>query len=182
MFPDPAECAINGLIAAMREAFRPDSPMPPLGGGSANVRFFAGEKMPIEYWEFHRAGQDPESPCSEPLLWVRLLRRYRTQSFPAPYVGPDGCAAQLAVVLEAGVGRCAAAVQEECDFDSIAAEAETGRDDSRRIEVALCQLTKWARKTAPGTDCITATAAADVQPYGPNGGVVGSIGIIYVAL
>lgn len=168
---DPVSCVINAAICAVREAFSPESPLPPVGGGTSKVRVFAGDAAPLAAWDAHR--EDCE--CGEPFLWVRLMRRYRTHSFPTPYVGPDPCPKPIVAAIEIGVGRCAAMSMEGCDWTAYESEAEISLDDSWRVELALCRVIARLKKDG----CSDTVATDAVIPYGPEGGVVAWIGTFY---
>src|SRR5690606_21232482 len=167
----PVSCVINGTICALREAFSPESAVPPLGGGTSKVRVFAGDAAPLAAWDAHR----DDCECNEPFLWVRLMRRYRSQTFPQPYVGPDPCPVPIVVAVEIGVGRCAAMSIEGCSWESYESEAEISLDDSWRIELALCRAVALLKKER----CSDLVATDAVIPYGPEGGVVAWIGTLY---
>jgi hypothetical protein len=175
-FNEGVECILNKTICAMREVFDPASSNPPLGRGSTTIRTFAGDATPLAVVDMHVS----EVGCGNtPFLWVRLVRRYRTQSFPQPYVGPDGCAAQIAVAVEIGVARCAAIQTEDGpDWKTLAEEAEISLDDSGRIELALCRAS--ALMTA--SKCSDMQALDAVVPYGPDGGVIAWTGTLYAAV
>lgn len=174
MAEDLASCAITAAVAAMKEAFTAESPQPPLGGGSSKVRFFAGDAAPLAAWDAHRS----ECECDEAFLWVRLMRRYRTQNFPTPYVGPDPCGAPIAIALEVGVGRCASMSLEDCGWTEYENEAEISLDDSWRIELALCRAAGKMKQE----HCADLTAIDAVLPFGPEGGVIAWVGTMYVQL
>lgn len=170
---DDASCAINAAICAMREMFSPDLAFPPIGGGSANVRFFAGDAAPLAAWDAHVAG----CGCTEPFLWVRLVRRYRTKLFPSPFVGPDPCPLPRVIVIEMGVGRCAV-TDAEPTWKQYQEEAEISLDDSARIEGALCR----AGRIALDKECADITATDAVVPFGPEGGIIAWSGTLYLQL
>lgn len=181
MFNDGVECILNATICAMREAFDPSSTYPPLGGGSTEVRVFAGDAIPTSYIDLHVA----TSNCSgddccqrDPFLWVRLVRRYRTQTFPQPYVGAAACATQRAVAVEVGVARCAVVEADGTDWDALANEAEIALDDSGRIELALCR----ASAIMQDKECSDLQAIDAIVPYGPDGGLIGWLGTLYAAV
>lgn len=175
---DSSSCVINHLIAAMKEAFDPNSSNPPDGGGSEVVRLFAGEAIPLAAWNAHAAeSRNNRGECGDPFLWVRLTRRFRTQTFPAQFVGPAPCGLPVVLALEVGVGRCAI-VDLEPTWDDYANEAEISIDDSWRIELALCR----ALSKALEDECATNTAVEAIVPYGPEGGVIAWMGTAYVQL
>lgn len=175
MFNVGVECILNKTICAMREVFSPTSSYPPLGGGSTKVRVFAGDAAPMGAVDLHIN----ECECgSDPFLWVRLMRRYRTKAFPSPYVGADGCETQIAVAVEVGVGRCAVMSAEGGDWDALANEAEISLDDSGRIEFALCRAAALMKESK----CSDMQALDIVAPFGPEGGVIGWTGTLYAAV
>lgn len=171
---DPAEVAINALMQAMREAFGPSSEQPPLGGGSSDVKFFAGDAIPLAAWSAH---SDGNTDCSVPFLWVRLERRYRSKDFPAPWVGPAPCDVPVVYSLELGVGRCAV-VDPEPSWKDYQDEAEISLDDSWRVQLAMCRAASLLRRTT----ATVLTAEDGVVPFGPEGGVIAWIGTMYVQL
>lgn len=172
MITDGAECIVNAAIAALKAAFSPTSSQPPLGGGTDVVRFFAGEATPTSYVDMHIS----ECACGgDPFIWVRLLRRYRSQTFPQPYVGNDPCGSPVVVALEVGVARCAVMSAEGCSWEELAQEAEVSMDDSWRIELALCTAANRMRNT----ECSDAVAIDVIAPYGPEGGIIAWTGTLY---
>src|SRR5215471_438222 len=174
-FNSGVECIVNQVICAMREVFDPGSAQPPLGGGTTTVRAFAGDATPLSAVDLHIS----DSGCNSPFLWVRLARRYRSQTFPTPYLGPDGCRSQNVVAVECGVARCAAiSTDGGPDWQALAEEAEIGLDDSGRIELALCR----AAALMSSKGCSDVQAVDAVVPYGPEGGVVAWTGNLYAAV
>lgn len=175
---DSASDIINAFIASMKAAFNPaDSIQPPIGGGSENVRFFAGDGPALAAFEAHTNGG---KKCREPFLWVRAARRYHYQpgKFPAPIVDvADNCiSSPRALAVEVGVGRCSVAVKPSPKLDEYAAEAEVSLDDSWRVDLAMCMAADSLRspKRQVGIDT--------VNPYGPEGGVIAWVGTAYVQL
>lgn len=172
---DPVEVVIAAFSQAMAEAFDPASDCPPIGGGTTDVRLFAGDGIPLAAWNAHAEGDD----CDHPFLWVRLTRRYRTQNFPAPVIDTSPCKLPRVVAVEVGVGRCAV-VDLQPSWEDYDREAQTSIDDGWRIELAMCRARALLTKASPpvasafGTDAIT--------PYGPEGGVVAMTGIGYVQI
>lgn len=167
---DGAECIINSVLCAMREVFSPSSSYPPVGGGSETVAFFACEATPLSAVDLQG--------CNTPFLWVRLMRRYRSETFPAPYVGGANCALQEVIALEVGVARCALTLDENGNPPSLAdyaREAEISLDDSWRIQRAMCRAVTLMRKN----ECSDMGAQDVTMPYGPDGGIVAWIGTLY---
>lgn len=176
MLHDGVDCIINSVVCAMRELFTPDSPIPPLGGGSDKIRVFAGDAVPTSAVDMHN--QDPECGCDTPFLWVRLMRRYPVDlgRFPAASVGQHPCGNRMAVAIEVGVARCAAVFAEDCDWSAYESEAEVSLDDSRRIELALCRATALLKQHK----CSDSTSIDAIVPAGPEGGVIAWLGTLFV--
>jgi hypothetical protein len=173
-FNSGVECILNQVILALREAFDPASSYPPLGGGTTIVRVFAGDALPLGAVDIPIA----DTECGNtPFLWVRLVRRYRSYSFPQPYLGADDCA-QVVAAVEIGVARCAAIYAQNPDWAVLASEAEISLDDSGRIELALCRASSLMKTSK----CSDLQALDAVVPHGPNGGVIGWVGTIYAAV
>lgn len=173
MLNDGADCIINKVICALKEAFSPTSSHPPIGGGTERVRVFAGSATPLSAVDMH---MDDCGCGNDPFLWVRLVRRYRSQIFPQPYVGDNGCGAPRVIAVEVGVARCAAAATEGgCDWTAYESEAEISLDDSARIELALCR----AAALMKASKCSDMIALDAVVPDGPEGGVIAWVGNLY---
>lgn len=176
MFEDPANCVINTTASVLKLFFDPSGDQPPIGGGTALVRLFAGEALPIQAWDFFRG--DGEG-CDEPFVWVRLMRRYRTRDFPTPYVGGEPCPMPVVIAVEVGVARCAAiSTGADCDWSCFENEAEISVDDSMRIERALC----YAAGKLTADLCSPLIGLDAILPYGPEGGVIAWTGILYAQL
>jgi hypothetical protein len=161
---------LGAVIGALTDAFRPGSSFPP-AEPSDQVHFFAGEGPAMAAWNAHT----DQPGCDEPFLWVRIMRRYRTQSLPNPTTDTNPCSWPRAVAVEVGVGRCAV-TEENPDWSDYELEAATSLEDSWRIEQALCVAA--ARLQA---DHYT-VALDEIAPYGPEGGVVAWTGILYIQL
>lgn len=162
--------AVTTVIGAVKEGFDPDSECPPVGGGSATVRFFTWEGAPLAAWDAHNSGGEG---CDEPFLWVRLVSRSRTVAFPQEEISSGPCKGQKMAPLEIGVGRCSA-LEGEVDWKQLAAEAEISLDDSWRLEQIMCRASRLLAEAghAAGIDTIV--------PYGPEGGVTAWMGVLYV--
>jgi len=161
---DPADAIVLAHMQALREAFDPESNCPPSGGGGTTVRFFAGDAIPMAAWEVHSVGRST-SKVIEPFLWVRVMRRFRSTEFPDAAVDIRPCSGMRVIELEMGVARCAVA-EAEPRWDDYANEAAVSLDDSWRIELAQCRVSSLLR------DAGNMTGLMDVQPYGPEGGLV----------
>lgn len=158
---DPASNAITTLITAMKAVFSPDADCPPIGGGSEDVYFYAGEGAPID-----------EVGCESPFLWVRLAARYRSEVFPDPSVTVSPCGALEVITVELGVARC---VSMEPTKESDRREAVISLDDSWRLGKAMCTASATLSSNHQvGTDMI--------NPYGPQGGVVAWSSNIYISV
>jgi len=165
---DPSTEIVAAHIQAMAEAFDPDSENPPVVG-TTTVRFFGGDGIPMAAWEAHASGVG----CAEPFLWVRLVRRYRSEEFPAPAIDLNACGLPRVMEFEVGVGRCAV-VDLEPSWEDYAAEAAISLDDSWRVELALCRIGALVRRMG------YTAGTGEISPYGPEGGVVAWTGVSYV--
>lgn len=167
---DPASEVVDAFTAAMVEAFDPASACPPVGGGSTVVRFFAGDGA-LPAW-------DPDTSREDMFLWVRLDRRYRSRSadFPTAFVADSECrnsAVFHVLAIEVGVARCTS-MEDGCNWDQLAREAEISLDDSWRIEKVLSKLACRLRSKT------RAVATDTIAPIGPEGGIIAWTGMAYV--
>lgn len=167
---DDASAIVDAYVRAMKLVFSPTSECPPVGGGSTDVRFFAGMAPPTDAWDAHSDGGEG---CDNPFLWVRIMRRYRSLNFPTPTASVEACSAPRVLAIEIGVGRCAV-TDAEPEWTQYAHEAEVSLDDSWRIEKALCVAAGILRgdNRPVGIDTI--------EPYGPEGGIIGWTGAAYI--
>lgn len=161
---------VEAAQACMLKAFNPDDPIqPPLGGGSKVCRVLAGDAIAIELWDAHAEGSD----CQAPFIWVRVCRRYLTETFPTPSVNIKDCSGPEVAELEFGVGRCTK-VSEVVDWDEQAIEAAVALDDSWRLGKAACCFRAAVSEQDVGVGTST--------PYGPEGGVVGWTTQVFVSI
>jgi hypothetical protein len=172
---DPAIEIVNTVIVAMRQVFDPASDCPPDGGGSTDVRFFAGDDARPAMLTPVTGAKN----CKGPLLWVRAMHRHRStvESFPEPFRGNVSCTVKPFNVLavEIGVARCTN-TDAVPKWETLETEADVSLDDSWRIERALCLVTgRLGSKTR-------AVATDSVAPFGPDGGTVAWTGQAYVQL
>lgn len=172
MSDEAAHSAIVLTMNALREVFSPASLDPPLGGGTDQVWFFAGDGTPLAAFDAFSQGCD----CAQPFVWARLVRRYRSETFPAPFVGPTAC--QLPVVLQIEIGAARCALVGDVELSAYEDEAEISLDDSWRIELALCRIVGRIKQG----DCGEQAATDMVVPYGPEGGVRAWTGTAYIQL
>ncbi|RJO72972.1 hypothetical protein D5S18_22105 [Nocardia panacis] len=158
---DPAATIIGLAVTRLRQVFSPDASVPPLGGGTDRVWIVAGAEVVPPPW----VGTDSGS-CTGcgPYIWVRLVRRWRTEEFPTESVSA-WCAAQAAVTIEAGIARCHALDASAAELEEIAA---VQWDDSWRIDRALCAATADAKAAGVASD----TALGAGEPFGPDGLVI----------
>lgn len=171
---DPALHVVQVVTASLRAAFAPDSVCPPDGGGTTDIRFFATDEAGIP------PGLMPGCDAG-PLVWVRFSRRYRASraSFPAAVVANHPCAGDPtvpAVALEVGVARCSSMEGQYIDWEAIASEELVALDDSFRIDSAQ----QTARRCLQSK--VRAVAVDSVAPIGPEGGIRGMTGMLYVEL
>lgn len=173
---DPAQDVLAVVIEQLRGVFTNSQQVPPTGGGTDDVRFMAGDALPLAAWNAHSDG----CGCKEPFLWVRLVQRYRTsrETFPAPTIQPGACHAQArALEIEIGAGRCAVTT-EEPSFAEYAHEAHVSLDDSFRLDVALCR----ALSCLTGEDGVQSVAVGNITPFGPEGGIIANFANLWVLL
>ena len=171
---DPALTVVNIVHQALADCFATDVEPPPRGGGSDNVRFFAGDTPAMSAWDSHSSGGNA---CDEPFLWLRVMRRYRSKSFPTPTVATD-CKLTRVIAVEIGVARCAVTDQHP-EWEAYAEEALVSLDDSWRIEKALCVA--MARLKGGDEDAAPLIGTDTIVPYGPEGGVLSWSGVLYAS-
>lgn len=159
---DPASAVITTVMSSLAALFNPNSDCPPAGGGSTDVRFFAGDGAPID-----------EVSCDSPFLWVRLASRFRSEQFPEPSITLSPCGGFEVIQVEIGVARCAA-MDTGITRNQYATEAETSLDDSWRIGKTLCLIRGLLTDHQIGADM--------VNPYGPEGGVIAWSTNIYISI
>lgn len=158
--PDLALTMIGLVTESLEQAFSPSSPLPPAGRGTSEVWFLPGDSVPLDGLA-HDCG---------PLVWTRILRRWRTTTFPDDTPAPTGCADLPVIAIEAGIARCADTgdIHSPPDRQTLSHEATILADDSWRIDRALCRAI--ARATA--TDTISHAHIGAGEPAGPQGGVI----------
>lgn len=162
---DKAVGVVGFVVEQLRWAFSANQATPPLGGGTEHVRFFGGDSIPFAAWNSHASS----CGCNEPLVWARVVRRYRSGGLPEErFGGPNaGCVDPRAITVEAGVMRCAI-TDPEPSWDDLEREAMVQLDDSYRLDVALCRAMGCAE--VEGMAISTLLAAG--EPFGPEGGVL----------
>ena len=161
---DQAIVALGLVAEQMRCVFSEAQTTPPLGGGTEHVRFFAGEGMPAVAW----AGHLSSCGCEGPLLWMRVVRRFRTSELPdeRPGTRDTGCPEPMAITIETGVMRCAV-MDAEPTWEQWDHEAQVQLDDSFRLDRALVRAADKIEQTVAYS-----TLVAAGEPYGPEGGVI----------
>ncbi len=159
-----ASVTVLGLtVTKLREFFSPGAAVPPLGGGTDLVNVLAGETVVPPPW----VGVDQdEVSCGDcgPYLWVRLVRRWRTDNFPQESANAK-CGSQRAITIEAGIARCHPLDGTPEELEQLAA---VQWDDSWRIDMALCAAMQDAERVAAAA----ATSLGTGEPYGPDGLVI----------
>lgn len=158
---DMAVRAIGLVVEELRASFTPEQAVPPRGGGAFDVFLVPGEFAPPPPF-------NPECRDCGPMVWVRLVNRFRTKTFPAPAEYAD-CGMRRAVTVEAGVARCSPLPDGHSDLDRAALEAEAAVqwDDSWRMDSALCRVLRRAPEMG-----FLNSAVGIGEPYGPEGMVV----------
>ncbi|WP_280466812.1 hypothetical protein [Nocardia cyriacigeorgica] len=170
---DPALVAVGLTMEAMRWAFSEAQTTPPLGGGSEDVRFFAGDGLPVAAW----MGHSSQCKCASPMLWVRVVRRFRTSELPDERPGRKaGCLDPMALTIEGGVMRCAVTAARPT-WEQWEREAQVQLDDSFRLDQALLQ----AQRSIEENVAVDTMLGAG-EPYGPEGGVIAWTQWIHIQL
>ena len=164
---DMIDCATRSL----KMVFDDGLDVPPVGGGTDKVRFLYGDGVPLSAWTAHSAGEG----CDHPMLWVRLVQRFRSESFPTPSLSPAPCGAPRGVQIELGVARCDI-TDPEPSWTQLESMAEISLDDSWRIETALCAT----RNCAVKGNHASGGAMDAVLPVGPEGGVSAWVGSVWL--
>ncbi|MBV9871738.1 MAG: hypothetical protein JO214_14050 [Frankiaceae bacterium] len=168
---DPALEVVAAARTALLDWFKPDSAVPARVGTTTTVRAFAGDGAPLTAWDSHAS-----ESCSEPFVWTRLMRRYRSQTFPSPTIDTSPCKLPRVVAVEIGVGWCAYVPEPDrviaAEYEK---EAEISGDTSWRMEEALCMASALLRQDDGSRQVGTDTIA----PYGPEGGVIAWTGVLY---
>lgn len=152
---------IGLVVEQMRVFFTPQQKVPPVGGGTIVIHIVAGDAVPPPEW----IGGENCQGC-DPYIWVRLVRRYRSQDFPSEASGPVKCTVRPVIVIEAGVSRCAPMEMSAADEEL---QAWTQWDDSWRIDRALCAAMKAAETAGAAVN----TNLGEGLPFGPEGLAIG---------
>ena len=157
---DTAVTIIGLAVTRLEQVFSPTASTPPLGGGTDRVWIVAGEVVVPPPW----VGTDSDCDGCGPYVWIRLVRRWRTEVFPNEAVSAQ-CGAQKAITIEAGIARCHPI---DADADELEQIAAVQWDDSWRIDRALCVAMEDARREGIATD----TQLGPGEPIGPDGLVI----------
>lgn len=135
---------------------------PPLGGVTAPPEHRPGGDVALDgLWNEGCQG----------LAFVNVLQMYRTPEFPNEVPTASPCRHPLTVVLQVGVARCVATVDDHGaapPADDMERDALIGIDDAERLERAMCR----ALKRADERGIMVQGQAAGVQPTGPAGGAL----------
>ena len=173
MIQDASQEFVTELINVVRAVYRPDSEYPPVGGGTTAVHFVSGEGPSWDPMLGRYGDEQDQTDCPDPFLWVRLITRYRSTSFPEAAVA-DGCDGIPVLVMEVGVGRCVN-IDPEVDWSVIAKEAEWGLDDAYRLDKIACVLKGYLANRA-------LVAAEPATPEGPDGGGIVWSTTVYIGI
>lgn len=150
---------VGHIIEALRAQFVDDTP---LGGAVTAIE--------------HRPGADValdglfEGNCSG-LVWVNVIRLFRTTEFPHVSEDASPCRGQRAAVIQVGAARCVSTMDDDGyaptagDMDH---DALVGLDDADRLERALCQAAKGLEDRGLIHSCVWSPC----DPIGPQGGAL----------
>ena len=142
----------------------------PIGGivPADRVQHRIGSQVVLD--GFLDSNGEPRSDC-DALVWVTVIRRYRTTVFPAEEYVSTNCGQPRAITVQVGIARCSAMMDEygtPPPADRIAHEARRGLDDAGRLDAALCA----AGRSLSDAGTINGFAIDASEPVGPEGGVV----------
>ena len=159
---------IGQVIEALREEFVYGTP---LGGAVKAVE--------------HRPGADIaldglfDDGCAG-IVWVNLIRLFRTTSFPAEEEHV-ACRGALAAVVQIGAARCVATL-DDAGFPPSPEDSEhdalVGIDDALRLERAACR----AVRLSEDLNLIHGAVWSASEPIGPSGGALAWVKTITVHL
>lgn len=150
---------VGTVLEALRDVFCNEE-KPPLGGVTMQPQHRPGGDVALDWlWEDGCDG----------LVWVNVVRLYRTTSFPAEADQGRPCSGPLVAVLQVGVARCVATLDDggrPPSPDDMERDALVGLDDAVRLEAALCRARKWCEER----ELVTDSVHTGVEPIGPSGG------------
>lgn len=154
---------VSEVLEALRERFV-DPEVPPLAGlvAAGRVQHRGGAAIALDGF----GGDDCEG-----LVWVNVLRMYRTNEFPGESSSSTPCGSSRAIHLQVGVARCVATIDDHGNFpsqDELESEALALIDDAARLDTALCK----ASRLLEDREVIAAYTLHSGEPIGPEGGLV----------
>src|SRR5699024_5616627 len=105
------------------------------------------------------------------MVFVNVIRIYRSNEFPGETEEIRPCGGQRHAVIQLGVARCVSTMEEDGSARSsevLEREALVGLDDADRLEAALCSAVKRAEHLG----LINQSVWSGVEPNGPAGGAL----------
>lgn len=151
---------VGELIEALRGEFC--APSQPLGGPVTEIEHRPGADIALD-------GLFTDG-CSG-LVWVNVLRLYRTTRFPDEDPGLSPCVGQRAMVVQIGAARCVGVLDDYGNPpspDRMGHDALVGLDDAARLERAACR----AINNLDERGVIVQAAWSATEPTGPEGGAL----------
>lgn len=156
---------VGTLMEALREAFT-DPEHPPLGGVTSQPEHRPGADVPLDrLW-----GGDGSRECDS-MVFVNVLRLYRSTDFPAETETIRPCRGMLHAQVQVGVARCVSTMDDlgaPPDPEVLEHEALVGLDDAARLEAAVCR----AVKRCDDRELINQAVWTGLDPSGPEGGAM----------
>lgn len=153
---------VGTIIEAMRTQFTSDAATEPLGGAVPTIEHRPGADVALDGLEYEN--------CAG-IVWVNVLRMFRTTEWPQESDSMSACRGTLAVVVQVGAARCVSTV-DSSGFpptpEDMERDALVGLDDAVRLERALCIAARWLEQRGIGNGSVVGSS----EPYGPAGGVL----------
>lgn len=156
---------VGEMLEALRARFT-DAEQPPLAGRvpAGRVQHRGGAQVALD-------GFGGDDGC-DALVWINLLRTWRTNEFPVESQSPVECTATRAALFQVGVARCVSTVDDQGwlpSADVLDQEALALLDDAHRLDRAVCQA---ARRLVHDREVALAYSLGPGEPIGPEGGLV----------
>lgn len=151
---------VGEVLEALRAEFS-DPDRPPLGGAVPQIEHRPGADVALDGLF---VGDCPG------LVWVNVIRVYRTRNFPTEEELPT-CNGQLAALIQVGAARCVSTVDSRGyppTAEAMEHDALVGLDDVARLERAVCRAVGSADDRGV---LLQATWSAS-EPHGPEGGAL----------
>jgi hypothetical protein len=127
------------------------------------VTIYPGTMVPYDF------AVDSDNECTGGQAWVRLLTSFPTKDYPTPDTRLSNCSAELGLMLEVGIVRPAAVMEQFATEVSIPTPEQEFDLSMALIDDMVWMKEAVARTKADYSDLILGAWT----PYGPDGGAVG---------